>query len=129
MKYYLNKSVKRKSFEETEQRLVELLQQEGFGIVSQLNMQETFKNKLNIDFQPYKILGACNPSFAHKALSEDAALGVLLPCNICLRQNENGHIDVFAINPSDAMKSVDNPAVASMAEEITRRLERVLQQL
>lgn len=129
MKYYLSTSVVGKSFEETEQRVVELLQQEGFGIVSQLNMQETFKNKLQIETQPYKILGACNPGFAHKALSEQAAVGVFLPCNVCLQQNEGGQIKVFVINPAEAMKAVNNETLDNLAGEITLRLERVLKQL
>jgi uncharacterized protein (DUF302 family) len=129
MQYFLTTSVEGRSFEETEQRVVELLQQEGFGIVSQINMQETFKNKLKIDFKPYKILGACNPAFAHKALTEQAPTGVFLPCNVCLQQNENGMVDVFVINPLEAMKSIDNPVITSMAEEILQRMSKVIQQL
>lgn len=129
MEYYLTASIKGESFEKAEERVVELLQQEGFGIVSQLNMQETFKNKLQVDFKPYKILGACNPALAFKALSETAPAGVFLPCNVCLQQSDNHTVDVFIINPLDAMKAIDNPVLGSLAEEILQRLKRVVQQL
>ena len=129
MKYYISTVVKGKSFEETVETVKNELSKEGFGIPSEVNMQQTFKMKLDVDFRKYLILGACNPKFAHKAVLSEKNLGVLLPCNVILQENENGDIEVAAVNPLTSMAAVDNDVVQEVAGEIKSRLEKVIESM
>lgn len=129
MKYYISTVVKGKSFEEAVETVKSKLENEGFGIPSEVNMQQTFKMKLDVDFRKYLILGACNPKSAYKAVQSEKNLGVLLPCNVILQENENGEIEVSAVNPLTSMAAVNNDVVQEIAGEIKSRLEKVIQSL
>ena len=101
------------------------LEQEGFGIISEINVTDTLRKKLGVEFRPYKILGACNPQFAHRALETEANIGVMMPCNVVV-QDFGSYVQVAAINPLEAMKSVGNADLAEFAGTISARLERVV---
>lgn len=123
--YYMNKTVDL-SFEDAIGRVTEELKKEGFGILTEIDMQATMKKKLDVDLRPYKILGACNPHFAYKALQAESHIGVFLPCNVIVQDVGDGKTDVAAVDPLVAMSRVDNPALVLVAEEIRARLQRVI---
>ena len=110
-------------------RTVDALKVEGYGILTEIDIKETFKKKLGVDFPAYKILGACNPSLSHRALTAAPEVGLLLPCNVTVRTLENGETEVALIDPIVMMSVVDNPAVESVAAEARERLERVAKSL
>jgi len=114
-------------FEEALARLPEALKKEGFGIITQIDIQETFKAKLGADFRRYRIFGACNPSFAHAALQKDPRVGVLLPCNVVLYEKDDGKAVVGAVDPMQTLgASGDAGGLADLARDVGERLERVL---
>jgi len=129
MDYSFNKIIKGKSFEEAVVHAVEMLKTEGFGIITEIDIQKAFKEKINVDFRNYKILGACNPYFAHKALQLEDKIGVFLPCNVVVQEHENGKIEVVAIDPVAAMSSVDNKALEPLALEISAKLKNAIDKL
>jgi uncharacterized protein (DUF302 family) len=110
-------------------RTVEALKAEGFGVLTEIDVKETMKKKLNVDYLPYKILGACNPPLAHRALSAAPEVGLLLPCNVTVRQLEDGAIEVAVVDPLMMMSVVASPAVKPVAEEARAKLERVVSAL
>jgi uncharacterized protein (DUF302 family) len=112
-------------FDVTVDRVTSELQKEGFGVLTTIDVKETLKKKLNIDFKKYKILGACNPPFAHKALQAEEQIGLLLPCNVIVYE-KGGSSVVAAFDPMSMSRVMDNPAVEPIAEEMKRRLERVV---
>lgn len=112
-------------FETAVSRTIEALKVEGFGILTEIDIRETMKKKLNAEMLPYKILGACNPPLAHRALSAVPEVGLLLPCNVTVRKLEDGMTEVAMIDPLMMMSMIDNPALKSVAEEARTRLERV----
>ena len=110
-------------------RLPELLRAEGFGIVTELDVQDTLKKKLGVDFRPYRILGACNPSLARQALETDLGVGVALPCNVVVHAGAEGMTVVRAVDPEKSLAALGIPGLAPMAAEVKARLQRVLAQL
>lgn len=128
MKYYYN-TIVTGDFEAIEANVVELLKKEGFGVLTQIDMQQTLKKKLNVDFKKYKILGACNPSFAYKALQSEDKIGVMLPCNIIIQELSPSNIEVSAINPLVSMQAVSNLALDTVAQEVSLKLENVINSL
>lgn len=128
MAFYSQKTVAG-SFEPIRQRLIDLLQEEGFGIQSEIDVQATLKKKLNVEFRNYRILGACNPNFAYKAIQLEENIGVLLPCNFLLQEHETGKIQVSVINPRESMKVVENNELGVVAEEVVAKLTAVLERL
>lgn len=112
------------SMDEALDKVTDALQKEGFGILTEIDVQATMKKKLNIDSRPYRILGACNPSLAHRALEAEAEVGVLLPCNVVVRETDNGAV-VSIMDPSIMSTVTGNPDLRSVAEEARARLKRV----
>lgn len=110
-------------------KTVDALKTEGYGILTEIDVKDTLKKKLGVDFPPYKILGACNPPLAYRALSAAPEVGLLLPCNVTVRKLEDGTIEVAMIDPLMMMSVVSNPAVKPVAEEARARLERAAQAL
>jgi len=114
-------------YEEALARLPEALKKEGFGIITQIDIQETFKAKLGVDFRRYRIFGACNPSFAHAALQKDPRAGVLLPCNVVLYEKDDGKAVVGAVDPMQTLGvSSEAAGLTDLAREVATRLEHVL---
>lgn len=128
MAYYNSKSVDL-SFEQAIEKVTEELKKEGFGILTEIDVQATLKKKLDVNFRKYKILGACNPPFAYKALQAEENIGVLLPCNFIVQEKINGGVQVSAVNPRESMKAVDNDALGSIAGEIAERIAKVIENL
>ena len=124
MAYSFSKSVDM-SFDATVEKVTAELQKEGFGVLTTIDVKETLKKKLNVDFKKYKILGACNPPFAHTVLQADEEIGLFLPCNVVVYERD-GQSVVAAFNPMAMAGMVENPAVGSIAAEVKQRLERVV---
>ena len=128
MSYY-NSKISTYLFAETIEKIIAELKKEGFGILTQIDVKETLKAKLDVEFRNYKILGACNPPFAYKALQVEENIGVMLPCNVVVQELKNGEVQVSIINPLESMKSVNNNELKEVAIEISRSLENVLMAL
>lgn len=124
--YFSKKSVL--GFEEAIEKITEALKSEGFGILTEIDVKETLKKKLDVDFRPYKILGACNPPFAYKALQAEDKVGIMLPCNVIVQEKENG-VEIAAVDPVASMQAIDNPKLGEIAAEIRQRLQRVIDSL
>ena len=127
-KYYFNKTVDL-SFDDAIERVTDELKKEGFGVLTEIDIQATLKKKLDVDFRPYRILGACNPPFAHKALSVEPNIGLMLPCNVIVQGAGSGKTEIAAIDPLVAMSSVDNSALEPIAKEVQAKLQRVIENL
>jgi len=128
MEYYISAKLK-KSFDESIELVTEKLKEQGFGILTEIDVKATMKKKLDVDFYNYKILGACNPPFAHKALQAEDKIGVMLPCNVIVQEKEKGTVEVSAVNPIASMQAVENPALSDIAGEVTNRLKKVIDSL
>lgn len=128
MSYYHEKTLKGTSFEEAVEKVTEALKKEGFGILTEIDIKETLKKKLDVNFRPYKILGACNPPFAHKALLAEDKIGAMLPCNVIVQQLEDG-VEVAAVDPVASMSSVQNKELGGIASEVQRKLRSVIDSL
>jgi len=129
MSYYISKKIK-STFDEAENKIIEELKKVGFGILTEINVQETLKKKLNADFRRYKILGACNPHYAHNALQLEDKIGVLLPCSVIIQELEGSdEIEVAIMNPIEAMKAVGNSELLKYAEEIEVKLNSAINYL
>ena len=125
MSYYFNTTLSA-DFESVKKKVIAELSKEGFGILSEIDVQSTFKKKLDVDFRKYQILGACNPTFAHKALETEDKVGTMLPCNVILQELENGQIEVAAVNATASMKAINNQELANIASEISAKLQKVI---
>jgi len=117
------------AFDDAIRKVEEALKEQGFGILTQIDAKRVLKEKLDIDRRPYKILGACNPNFAHQALDMEPEIGVLLPCNVLVYEKENGEIMVSAMNPEAALSLVGNPDIEKIAKEVRSRIEAALEKL
>ena len=114
------------SFEEADARVREELEKEGFGVLTEIDVKATLKKKLDVDFEKYEILGACNPPLAHQALQTEADIGLLLPCNVVVRALDDGRTLVEALDPVKQLSVADAPALGALAEEVRERMERVI---
>lgn len=126
MSYYFNKILKEKDFDTATEQVTAELKKEGFGVLTQIDVKETLKNKIDVDFKKYKILGACNPHFAYKALQGEDKIGVFLPCNVVVEQHENGEIEVSAVDPIASMSAVENKNMEVLATEVQQKLLKVI---
>ncbi len=116
-------------FDEAVQRATEALQAEGFGVLTEIDVTATLKKKLDVDFRPYRILGACNPAFAHRALQAEPHIGAMLPCNVVVQDAGDGRTEVFAVDPVASMAGVENDALEPIAGEVRDRLRRAIDAL
>lgn len=117
------------SFENTREKVIEALKKEGFGVLTEIDVQATLKKKLDVDFYKYQILGACNPKMAYQALQAEEKIGTMLPCNVILQQkSEGGPVEVSAIDSVASMASVQNPKLQPIAQEVQQMLKRVIEQ-
>ncbi len=125
MNYYFNKTVNG-SFEDIIEKITAELEKEGFGILTDIDIKATFKKKLDVDFQNYRILGACNAPYAHKALTAEDKVGTMLPCNVIVQQLKDNTIEIAAVNPLASMQAIDNSELKGIADEISEKLKKVI---
>ncbi|SRR5579883_2354749 len=128
MSYYINRTL-RLPFDEAVSRTVQALKSEGFGIISEIDVSATLKEKAGIDYPAYRILGACNPAMAHKALVLEDKVGTMLPCNVIVRDAGNGATEVAAVDPLASMQAIANPALTDLARAVRARLQAAVQHL
>lgn len=126
MNYHISRTVTL-TFARAVERTMEELKKQGFGVLTEIDVRQTLQQKLGVDFRPYRILGACNPEFAHRAFQAEDKIGVMMPCNVVVQEKGGGAVEVSAVNPLVAMQAVGNPALLEVAREVTRRLERVIE--
>lgn len=128
MTYYFSK-ILIAGFDEGVQRVIEALKEEGFGVLTDIDVKETLKKKINVDFRSYRILGACNPALAHEALSAEDKIGTMLPCNVIVQELDHGRIEIAAIDPVASMQAVGNPRLAQTGAKVRDKLRRVIDRL
>jgi uncharacterized protein (DUF302 family) len=128
MEYYISK-ILNFSFDKSIAKTVEALKTEGFGVITEIDMQAKLREKLGVEYNRYTILGACNPAFAYKALQLEEKIGTMLPCNVIVIDKGDGTTEVAAIDPIASMMAIKNPALESIALEITEKLKKVMAQL
>ncbi len=128
MKYYINKTIN-SGFDQAVVLVTESLKKEGFGVLTEINIQEKLKEKLDVDFRKYMILGACNPASAYKALQQEDKVGTMLPCSVIIQELGNNVIEVAAVDPLASMMAIENPDLAEIAREIKEKLERAIASL
>jgi len=128
MKYYIEKTTEY-AFDEAVEKVTEELKKEGFGVLSEIDIHEKLKEKLGVDFRKYKILGACNPGYAYKALQQEDKIGVMLPCNVIIQEKSDGTTEVAAVDPIASMSAIENKELKGIADEIKGKLEKVIRNL
>ena len=126
MSYYFSKTIDT-DFDSAIVKVTAALQKEGFGILTEIDVKETFKKKLNIDFKKYRILGACNPHFAYEALQAENKIGTMLPCNVIVQEHDSGKTEVSAVDPVASMMAVKNDTLAGTAAQVREKLRRVIE--
>jgi uncharacterized protein (DUF302 family) len=125
MSYYFSKTVN-DDFDKAISKVTEELKKEGFGMLTEIDVKETLKKKLDADFRRYKILGACNPHFAHQALLAEDNIGTMLPCNVIVQERENDKVEVAAVDPVASMMAIKNERLREVANEVREKLKRVI---
>ena len=128
MSYYFNKIINC-SFQEAIDKATNELKKEGFGIITEINVTDTFKKKLDVDFRNYRILGACSPKHAYRAMLSEDKIGTMLPCNVIVQQIESNKVEVAAVDPVESMKAVNNYSLGEVANEVRSALKRVIEAL
>jgi len=128
MKYYIEKTINT-DFDTAVSKTEETLKAEGFGVLSEINIHEKLKEKLDVDFRKYRILGACNPPKAYEALQAENKIGTMLPCNVIVQELDDGKTEVAAVDPVASMQAVENDGLKPVAEEIKNKLEKVISML
>lgn len=128
MSYYFAKTLSGKVFDDVVARVTDALKDEGFGILTEVDVRATMKKKLDKDFRPYRILGACNPPLAYQALQAEDKIGTMLPCNVIVQETKNG-VEVAAVDPVASMQAVDNPELARVAETVRDKLKQIIEAL
>ena len=128
MSYYFAKTLSI-GFEDAVRRITSILKQEGFGIITEIDVKDTFKKKIDVEFRNYRILGACNPALAHEALQIEDKVGTMLPCNVVVQDIGGGQTEVAAIDPVASMQAIDNPRLKEAATQIQAKLRKVIESL
>jgi uncharacterized protein (DUF302 family) len=128
MSYYLSKTLET-PFEAAIEKVTEALKKEGFGVLTEIDMQATMKKKLDVDIQKYRILGACNPPLAYQAIQAEDKIGLMLPCNVIVQEVAGGGTEVAAIDPVASMQAVNNPKLGEVGEQVRDKLKRVIDSL
>ena len=128
MDYYMSRNIGGE-FDAVKEKVTAALKDEGFGVLTEIDVKATLKEKIDVDFRRYTILGACNPAFALKALLAEDKIGVMLPCNVIVQEPEAGGIEVFVMDPVGAMAGVENPVIEDLAGQVREKLTRVLEAL
>lgn len=128
MSYYFSKTVDL-AFDDAVVKVTEELKKEGFGVLTEIDVAKTLKEKIGAEFRPYRILGACNPDFAHKALLTEDRIGLMMPCNVVVQERPGGVVEVAAVDPVASMQAVERPELAIVAGEVRDKLARVIDNL
>lgn len=128
MSYHFSKTLDT-TFEEAIERTTEALKEEGFGVLTEIDIKATLKKKLDVDFKKYQILGACNPPLAHKALSAEDHIGLMLPCNVIVQEHEDGSVEISAVDPVASMQAVNNDELGEIAQQVRDLLKKVINNL
>ncbi|WP_440999930.1 DUF302 domain-containing protein [Fodinibius sp. SL11] len=128
MSYYFSKTLDT-TFEDAIEKTTEALKEEGFGVLTEIDIKATLKKKLDVDFKKYQILGACNPPLAHKALNSEDHIGLMLPCNVIVQEHKNGKVEVAAVDPVASMQAVDNEELGEVAQQVRDLLKKVINNL
>jgi len=128
MSYHFSKTIDR-PFEQAIEDVTQALQSEGFGVLTTIDVKATLKKKLDVDFPPYTILGACNPNYAYRALQAENRIGTMLPCNVILRQTDDGRVEVSAVDPIASMAAIDNPDLGEIAVTVQALLKKVIEKV
>lgn len=128
MSYYFNKIVTL-SFDEAIEKTTRELQKEGFGVLTEIDVQAALKKKIDVDFRKYRILGACNPHFAHQALLAEDKIGTMLPCNVIVQETVDDRIEIAAIDPISSMQAIENENLGGIAQEVQAKLKRVIENI
>ena len=126
MSYYFNKMVDM-TFDEAINKVTEELKKEGFGVLTEIDVTAALKKKINVDFRKYRILGACNPSYAHKALLAEDKIGTMLPCNVVVQETEGGKVEIAAVNPVASMQAIENESLGEIAVTVQSKLKQVIE--
>lgn len=129
MGYYFSTIIKNQNFQEVILRTTEALKEEGFGVLTEIDIKATLKKKLDADFHNYTILGACNPQLAFQALQAEDKIGTMLPCNVIVQEREAGSIEIAAVDPAASMQAVKNDALITIAENVRKKLQNVIQHI
>jgi len=128
MSYYFSKTLDT-SFEKAIETVTEALSQEGFGVLTDIDIKATLKKKLDVDVANYRILGACNPPFAYEALQAEDKIGAMLPCNVIVQEKEDGKVEVSAVDPVASMQAIENPKLGDVADTIQKKLKKIIDNL
>jgi uncharacterized protein (DUF302 family) len=128
MGYYISKTLAI-PFADALHRVTDGLKEKGFGVITTIDVKETLKKKIDVDFRPYTILGACNPHFAYQALRSEDKIGTMLPCNVLVQQSDDGRVEVVAVDPIASMQAIDNPELGALATEVRALLAEVIEAL
>jgi uncharacterized protein (DUF302 family) len=128
MKPYFSKIVA-SGFEESIQTVIDIFKDYGFGVITEIDVKDTFKKKIDANFHPYRILGMCNPNYALKVLTQDDKVGIMLPCNVIVQEHENGSVEITLVNPEVTVKAFHNPELVDFACEVTGVMRKVLARL
>jgi uncharacterized protein (DUF302 family) len=129
MEYYISKSLKNITFKEAIEKTTTALQEEGFGILTEIDLKATLKKKLDVDFYNYTILGACNPKMAYEALQSENKIGTMLPCNVIVQEREPGTVEISAVDPAASMMAVENDSLIDIAKEVQMKLTKVIKSI
>jgi len=128
MSYYFSKTIQ-SGFDAAVEKVTAALKTEGFGVLTEIDIRATLKKKLDVDFKPYKILGACNPPFAYKALQAEDKIGLMLPCNVIVQDAGNGQVEVAAVDPAASMQAIENKGLEEIAAAVREKLKKVVDNL